>query len=586
MTQEQKKQAIPWFSGEPFERLVALLIALVTLLAAVVGYLQVQADGLSTKAYNEGQQFAMQSIGGRAQGEILAGYAWSDAYRTWLALDTQAVLATNEGDEVASQRFQTARDRIATLTPLLQPPYFAGAAAEHPDLRAYESDLYIQETAALQENFLNAGEVGAAWGEKSGKYVVHLTLFAVVIFLYSLSLTITGRMSWVFVLLSSLMALGTTAWMISVVLTPVTALPQAAIHAYATGIALAHQQEYVQAQQAFDQAIQIAPAFGNALYERAKTRYALDQLEEAAADYQSAMKAGRLDGNVFWNAGWNAYRLGDYPQSLAYTQEALVQLPNQIALHFNLALAQLAGGRLAEAEASYASGINLAEQTATSLRAEGKQPPVSLWWYLDTAVLDLRNLQSCVDRQACDGAPPLASVTAQAQISPIAQRWQHTLQSLAVGLEYPDHRTETMVEAQVGELAFTTGVYDAAGTLVAYQPLSDSAAPLRFGMAQEGQGLALDTSLVRADNATDRDIFVNFQYEGIQDDQMIVMKVYLDDREASGLRLALPWTLGQTGEASLPVSPGRTFTLAPGDYRVDFFVDGQFVQTGTFKIGA
>ena len=64
------------------------------------------------------------------------------------------------------------------------------------------------------------------------------------------------------------------------------------------------------------------------------------------------------------------------------------------------------------------------------------------------------------------------------------------------------------------------------------------------------------------------------------------MKVYLNDRESSGLRLALPWSLGETGEASLPLSPGRTFTLSPGDYRVDFFVDGKFVQTGTFKIDA
>ncbi len=122
MTQKQTSEPKPWFVGEPFEQMVGLLIAIVTLLASVTGYLQVQADGASTKASNQGQQFALQSIGGRARGEILAGYAWSDAYRTWLALDTQAVLSKNAGDAVAAQDFLTARDRISTLTPLLQPP--------------------------------------------------------------------------------------------------------------------------------------------------------------------------------------------------------------------------------------------------------------------------------------------------------------------------------------------------------------------------------------------------------------------------------------------------------------------------------
>ena len=586
MTQEAKKQAKPWFTGEPFEQMIGLLIAVVTLLAAVAGYLQVEADGRSTKAYNEGQQFALQAIGGRARGEILAGYAWSDAYRTWLALDTQSVLAKNETDETASQQFLTARDRIATLTPLLQPPYFDDAAQEHPNLRAYESDLYIRETAALRENFLNADSVGAAWGDKSGKFVVHLTLFTVALFLYSLALTVAGRVRWLFVGMSSLMSVATTVWMISVVLLPVTALPQSAIQSYATGVGLGHQQNPALAQQAFDQAVQIAPDFGNALYERAKVSYALNQLERAAADYQAAMDSGRQDANVFWNAGWNAYRMGDYAQSVVYTQEALAQLPDQIALHFNLALAQLAAGQLTEAESSYALGVTLAEQQVVSLRAEGNEPPVSFWWYLDTAALDLHNLSICIEQDECDGAPPHAAVSANAEISPTAQHWQRTLQSLAVGLEYPAHRVQTAVAAQMGALAFTTGVYDAAGALVSYMPLGETAAPLRFGMAQEGEGVSLDTSMVRANSAVNRDVFVNFKYDGLKDDQLIVMKVYLNDREASGLRLALPWTLGTTGEASLPLSPGRTFTLAPGDYRVDFFVDGQFVQTGTFKISS
>ncbi|MBP7962774.1 MAG: tetratricopeptide repeat protein [Caldilineaceae bacterium] len=588
MTQKQTSEPKPWFVGEPFEQMVGLLIAIVTLLASVTGYLQVQADGASTKASNQGQQFALQSIGGRARGEILAGYAWSDAYRTWLALDTQAVLSKNAGDAVAAQDFLTARDRISTLTPLLQPPYFDEAAQDYPNLRAYESDLYILETALLRESFLNADAVGSAWGEKSGKYVVHLTMYTVVLFLYSLALTVVGRVRWLFVALSSVMAIATTFWMIGVVLTPVTALPKSAIDAYAVGVALAHQQGYAQAQEAFDEALQIAPDFANALYERANANHLLGHYDQAASDYQGAVDAGRQDVNVLWNAGWNAYIMGDYPRSVVYTKAALAQSPDQIALHFNLALAQLAAGQLDEANASYALGISTAEDQVSAARAEGQEPPVSLWWYLDTAVVDLRNLVQCIESEACGGAPAQEVLVIDPQSSPIVLGLQHTLQSLAVSLEYPDHVVDTendpQNEPQIDALAFTTAVYDAAGTVVSYLPLGDSAAPLRFGMVQESQGVAQDTSMVRANSAANRDVFVNFHYDSITNDQLIVMKVYLNDREASGLRLALPWTLGKDGDASLPLSPGRTFTLASGDYRVDFFVDGRFVQTGEFQI--
>lgn len=586
MSETEKGQARPWFSGDAFVRLVVLLIGFVALLSTVAGYQQVVDNGYSTRAYNEGQQFALQSFGTRVRGEVLSGYSWADAYRTWLALDTQAVLAVNEGDETLRQNFLTARDRIANLTPLLQPPYFDANTQENPKLRAYEANLFIEETTVQRENFLNANRTGAAWSEKSGKHIVHLTLYTVILFLYAFGLTMAGRVRWMFVAFISLIALATTLWMIQVILTPVTSTPQAAIQAYAKGMGLVHQQGYAEAQPAFDEAIALAPDFANALYERANVNHLLGEYEKAAADYAGAIEAGRRDTNVYWNAGWNAYIRGDYPQSIAHTEQALLLSPEQLALHFNLALSQLAAGQIIDAKITYAVGVQLAEQIVANWRAAGKEPPTSLWWYLDTAVFDLSNLYDCVEIEVCEGTPPREAVAFNFQISPTAQRFQRSLKSLAVTLEYHDQVVNRETEPEVTELAFSTGLYDAGGKLVSYVPLGDSAAPLRFGMAQESQDAGPDTSLVRANSAVNRDIFVTFQYDGIADGELIVMKVYLNDRESSGLRLALPWSLGETGEASLPLSPGRTFTLSPGDYRVDFFVDGKFVQTGTFKIDA
>lgn len=592
MTLKQNNQAKPWFSGEPFERLITLLIALVTLLAAVAGYLQVQADGESSNAQNESQQFALQAIGGRARGEILAGYSWSDAYRTWLELDTQAVLAQNNLDQARAQDLLTTRNQIATLTPLLQPPYFDATAQDYPDLRAYEADLYVQETAALHEFFANADAVSAAWGDKSAIYVINLTLFTVALFLFALSITVAKGINWLFVILGSVMALATTIWMIRVVLTPVAALPKLAIEAYAAGVGLAHEEEYSAAERAFDRAIQFAPDYANALYERANVRYKLNQFKQAADDYQAALLAGREDANLFWNAGWTAYRAGDFALAMAHTDQALQRLPDQIALYFNLALTQLASGDFAKSEASYTFAATLVQQQVTSLRSSGKQPPVSLWWYLDTAALDLRNLGHCIEQKACDGAPPLASIATDAKVAQVARWWQQKLQSLAVMLEYPELTAEikespasaATVSATVTDVTISTAVYDSAGALVAYQPLGETNGPLRFGMAQESQGQTMDTSLQRASGATNRNLFVNFKYDTIQSGELVVLKVYLNDREAAGLRQAFPWKLDQSGEAALPLNPGRTFTLAAGDYRVDIFVDGQFVQTATFRL--
>lgn len=586
MDERDEGKTRPWFNGDPFTRLVVLLIGFVALLSTVAAYQQVVDNGYSTRAYNESQQFALQSFGTRVRGEVLSGYAWADAYRTWLALDTQAVLAVNEGDEALRQQYLTARDRIANLTPLLQPPYFDAEAQGNPKLRAYEANLYIEDAAVQSENFLNANRTGAAWSEKSGKHIVHLTLYTLLIFLYAFGLTMAGRVRWIFVAFISLVVLVNTAWMIQVILTPVTSTPQAAIQAYARGVGLVHQQGYAEAQPAFDEAIGLAPDFANALYERANVNHLLGEYEKAGDDYAAAIEAGRRDTNVYWNAGWNAYIRGDYPSSIAYTEQALVLSPDQLALHFNLALTQLAAGQIIDAKITYAVGVQVAEDLVANWRAAGKEPPTSLWSYLDTAVFDLRNLFDCVETDVCEGTPPRDGVAFNFQISPTAQRFQRTLQSLAVTLEYQDQIVNREVEPDVSELAFSTGLYDAAGKIVSYVPLGDSAAPLRFGMAQSSQNTAQDTSLVRANSAVNRDIFVTFQYNGIAEGELVVMKVYLNDQEASGLRLALPWTLGESGEASLPLSPGRTFTLSPGNYRVDFFVDGKIVQSGTFKIDA
>ena len=59
---------------------------------------------------------------------------------------------------------------------------------------------------------------------------------------------------------------------------------------------------------------------------------------------------------------------------------------------------------------------------------------------------------------------------------------------------------------------------------------------------------------------------------------------YSDGLESPGLRLVELWSLGQQGEAALPLTPGRQFTLAPGEYQVEIYVEAQLIKEGTFTI--
>jgi len=582
------KKRKPWFSDEPIEPLIGLLIGLITAIMAIVIYLDTDAFDRYGVAMREAQRFTVQSMGERARGEILAGYAWTDAYRMWLELDTQAVLSTAQSDPVASERYRSVRDHIATLTPLLQPPYFDPAIQPRPNLRAYESDLYIEETTASTEHFINAYRIADGWGEKSGAYAVHLILLTVSLFLLGLSTTISERMTWLFITIGSALSIVTLVWMVNVVRTPVYAFPQEAITAFAHGVGLSHQQRYDEAAESFTTAIDLAPEYANALYQRANAYNNLDKLTEAAADYQTAIDAGRWESNVFWNLGWTYYRLGDYTQSAEKTQVALGESPEQIALYYNLGLAQLAAGDFETATTTYEAGSEMVRQVVNGAREQGLQPPTSIWWYLDTAALDLDNLYACATEEKCGGAPPATAIPQREKTAELARNWQHKLQTLSVSLEYSDQISQTATTApasiQLGELSFTRGVYDLDGKLVSFTTLGQVGGPLRFGMVQENQGEALDTSISRSDTSLNRDIFVNFPYEGIQQGQLLVMKVLLDDREASGLRLVTKWSLAEDGDAVLPLTPGRTFTLSPGNYQIEIYVDGQLIQTGSFEI--
>ncbi|MEM7112218.1 MAG: tetratricopeptide repeat protein [Chloroflexota bacterium] len=578
--------AKPLFSGEPFERFVALLIALVTIIAAIAGYLESDAGARSDTELRNAQQFALQAMGVRSRGEVQTGFAWTDGFRLWVEMDSLAFVAEESGELALANQYRAVRDDLVKLTPLLAEPYFDPEADEFPDINAYEADVYIVEATALSEQFANAATVSDAWDGKASAYVTHLTLLTVALFLFGLSTTIIGRMSWLFVGIGSLIGLVTLVWMVFTVLEPVPIVPDDAIEAYAAGVGLAFQEKNEAALQAFDQALTLAPDYANAFYERAKVHFANGNLAGAAVDYERALENGREDVNVPWNLGWTYYLLGEYEQAAEAAEAALEIAPNQAPLFFNLGLAHLASGDLEMADSTFRAGMETAVMLVSDARAAGEEAPATLWWYLDTAAYDMASLLNCLYDQVCENAPAYDNLADSDEVRTLAEQLNLDLRNLAVGLEYLGEPADGSVVAEVGDFEFAQAVLDESGQVVSYEPLPGQTAQLRFGTVFEDEGEAANITVTRNRESSVENLFVLFDYEGIPEDEVVVFKVYANGREATGLRLAEAWTLGDAGRATIPLTPRSGFALNPGDYKVEIYVGGQLTQQGGFTIGS
>ena len=185
-------------SKERFNQIIAVLIAVVTVFATVIAFLQSDAGARDDKANRDSKRYATEAMGRKVSGDARVNYDYSTAYQTWYELDMLANSAEQRGDTAAAKRYQTLRDRMPGLSPLLAAPYF-DAATGNVNIAQYEADVYLVEITTLTEKFVAATAVKEAWDYKSNTYIIHITLLAVALFLLGLSATISGPVTrWIF----------------------------------------------------------------------------------------------------------------------------------------------------------------------------------------------------------------------------------------------------------------------------------------------------------------------------------------------------------------------------------------------------
>ena len=82
------------------------------------------------------------------------------------------------------------------------------------------------------------------------------------------------------------------------------------------------------------------------------------------------------------------------------------------------------------------------------------------------------------------------------------------------------------------------------------------------------------------------EVLIVFDYASMQDGQETIWKVYYNGEEDIAWRSVEAWSLGAEGEAEFPLSYAysNVYTLAPGEYLVEMYVDSHLAQRGFFII--
>jgi tetratricopeptide (TPR) repeat protein len=545
-------------SSDNFKRSLAVAIAVVSVLAASIAYLQADAAARDDRANRDSKRYATEAFGRRVAGDARTNFDYYSAYQAWYEFDTLAASAEKRGDARATRRYETMRERMTRITPLLAPPYFDPEKGD-ADVARWEADQYVEEIAALGERFVAASAVKEAWDAKANTYIVHLTLLAVALALLGLATTLPGsRTGGIFAGTAALIAGVAVLWAAATFFRSVPDLrtKKGAIEAYAKGAGLVHRERWEEAVKAFDAALAIVPDYANALAARADAQSNLGQHEKAAADYEKARAAGESRAAVAGMLAWTYYEQGRFDDAVAMNRTALAADPGELWIQYDLALAQLAAGKLEDARASYRAALDAAAKTVADAKTAGKEAPSVVWESMDDAG---QSLDALLDVLEGDGkTPPKAKIAQAEAVKAEIHKVIPSVKEMAVSLEYAGVPPQGQLSASIGPLHF--------------------AAVSATGAISHGHQESFPASTAN--------VALRVDYKGMKKGQSVVVKAYLAGEEDPSWRYVGTWDQGASGRLERVLAPptGGAFTVLPGEYLVEVYVDAHLAGRGEFEV--
>jgi hypothetical protein len=123
---------------------------------------------------------------------------------------------------------------------------------------------------------------------------------------------------------------------------------------------------------------------------------------------------------------------------------------------------------------------------------------------------------------------------------------------------------------EIPTISLTPGASPAAGPTLG---------PITFasGVSDSNEPVNPGTSF----SATVKEIYAFFDYSGMADGMTVERVWYLNDEETA--RGSDSWTLGESGTTNVSLYT-QSGTLNPGTYKLELYVDGELLQSGTFTI--
>jgi len=550
-------------SDDQFKRMIAVFIALVTVLVAAVTYLQSDAASRDDQANRDSKRYAVESFGRQVSGTARVNFDESVAYQMMYEAALMADLADQRQEQDAARRFHTIASEVSLASPLLAPPYYDPKGTSEPDILRYEADVYLVEITTLEENFSAAWEVKTAWDYKANTYIIYITLLALSLFMFGLAATLSSpRSRWVF---SGAGVLSTAVAVVASILLwskPVFDLRQQgnAIADYAQGVGLAHQEQYEAAIESFDRALAAYPAYTNALVERAGANMELAQYDQAVLDYTAAINTGDKRAFVAGNLGWAYYLMGDFQRAIDMNRFALAASPDELWVQFDLGLSMLAAGQVEAAKAEYNRGMEMATRSVADAVTAGREQPAFLWWSLEDAASSLDDCLNTLDQET--GNPPPQSIQNPDAVRTTGQDLLTSLKSLTVALEFTNKPPAGTVSGTISPLQISEPVYDDQGEMVSD---AEPATEFSFGITE---------------------VALQFDYEGMQNGQEYLVKLYFDGVEDPSWRILGVWDYGASGSQTILLSYEYSdyFTFGPGQYQVELYIDQHLMQSATFSV--
>lgn len=565
-----------------FKSLVTLLIAGTAFLGTVTAALRVDASAQAATASRAGWAFIIKAM---AKGN--AGTQRYTLERNMLAefqaLVTEGSVDLRLAEEAVSRgeaagylqdaaRLNQVRENLRVFSSLLSPPYYDEKSGAIDVLRFGAEYMVSPPVRWTEMQSAKSEEVGA-WENQSNRYIVIITILAVSLFLFGLSLTLSQRLKFLFVALGVLIVAAAAGGVAATVMSRIPKTSEEAVKSYVEGAgklyyanmlalaggdtpqaeaevvrradmalgsfgeAVAFQQDYAAARQALGETHLLVAQMllfsrgGGADPEQAKAELTL-----ALDSLNWVVKRGRADRRLWGSLGWAEFLAGNYDRSIAAMEKTLELSPDlKLSAGLSVALSLLAAGKSEAAMKRLEDALQWAETHA-----------------LASDVFAFRGMIQNVDS--------LMEVRPFPGLNEFGKR----LKEAFVSISFRKTSKVKPTPAVISPLRFALPVLDEQGRVAARN--------------------LMDTF----PNGTGR-VDILFDYAKMSPSCQVVQKVQWQGREAAWLTRVYTLSGGESGRAAWTVSepvPGTMAGLKPGRYLVELYVDGNLLQAGAFEIAA